>query len=130
MTSQNRALGLASAAAVIVIWSGFIVFSRAGVTTGLTAYDVTALRFMVAGLVSLPFALFAWPRHLPLRAQAMIAFSGPGMVYSLLMYLGLSQASAAYGGVFANGGLPVFTMVIAWLIGRERPNRGQIAGAV
>lgn len=33
---QNRTLGLAAALGVLVIWSGFIVFSRAGVQTALT----------------------------------------------------------------------------------------------
>ncbi len=129
MTETNRALGLASAFAVIIIWSGFIVVSRAGVTTGLTPYDVAALRFGVAGLVSIPFAILYWPRHLPWHAQVMIALTGPGILYSLMMYMGLSQASAAYGGVFANGVLPLVTMLFMFFLAKELPSRGRMLGA-
>lgn len=45
--------GLVAAAA----WSGYSVASRAGVTAGFSAFDLTALRFIVAGLVLLPLLL-------------------------------------------------------------------------
>ncbi len=123
MTKPNLALGLASAIAVIFIWSGFIVFSRAGVTTNLTPYDVAGLRFLVAGLIVLPFAYAWWPRQLSWPALAALALCGPGFVYSLLMFRGLEQASAAYGGVFANGSLPIFTAITAFLLAGDRPDR-------
>jgi drug/metabolite transporter (DMT)-like permease len=119
-------LGLASAAGVIFIWSGFIVFSRAGVTTSLTAYDITALRFMVGGGLVLPFLLSWWPRHLPLRDQIMMSICGPGALYTILMYLGLTDSSAAWGGVFANGSLPVFTTLLGVLVSRDFPGRKQL----
>lgn len=122
----NVFLGVASAIAVIFIWSGFIVFSRAGVTTELTAFDITALRFGVAGLLALPFAYAWWPRHLSIKAQAAMAICGPGAVYSVLTYLGLTEASAAYGGVFANGSLPIFTLLLLVVVFGERPRRLQI----
>ena len=46
MAKPNIALGISSAIAVIFVWSAFIVFSRAGVISNMTAYDVTALRFL------------------------------------------------------------------------------------
>ena len=124
--SPNFLLGIGSAVAVIFIWSGFFVFSRAGVTTSLTAFDITALRFGVASLLVLPFAHAWWPRHLSIKAQAIMAICGPGAVYSVLLYRGLSEASAAYGGVFANGSLPIFTLLLLVLLSGERPGRRQI----
>jgi drug/metabolite transporter (DMT)-like permease len=125
LAAPNVLLGIASALAVVSIWSGFLVFSRAGVVTSLTAFDITGLRFAVAGALVLPFIRSWWPRHLPLRAQLIIALSGPGAVYSVLMTLGLSESSAAYGGVFANGSLPIFTMMLGALAG-QHPNRNQL----
>lgn len=119
-------VGIASAVGVIFIWSGMIVFSRAGVITALTPYDLSALRFMVAGTLVLPFLRSWWPHHLPLRAMVIMVLCGPGIIYSLLLYLGLSEASAAYAGVFANGSLPIFTMVVAYLIARDTPGRTQL----
>ncbi len=119
-------LGTSSAVAVIFIWSGFIVFSRAGVNTSLTAYDITALRFVVAGALVLPFLRLWWPSQLPLHAIILMSVCGPGAAYSILMYLGLTEASAAYGGVFANGSLPIFTTLLTFFISREQPGRNQI----
>ena len=121
MPSSNLALGLASAIGVIFIWSGFMVFSRAGVTGGLTAYDLAALRFIIAGGLVVPFIYDWWPKRLPLGAQAVMALSGPGAIYTLLMYSGLSAAPAAYAGVFANGSLPIFTTRIVFLLSGDRP---------
>lgn len=126
MQQSNLPLGLASAIGIIFIWSGFIVFSRAGVTTGLMAYDISALRYSVAGLLVLPFLHKWWPSHLPLRAKVVMSLTGPGVIYSLLMYLGLSEASAAYAGVFANGSLPIFTTLIALILTRELPTLQQM----
>lgn len=121
MQQQNVTLGLISAVGVIFVWSGFIVFSRLGVTSPLTPYDVGALRFAVAGLATLPFAWKWWPRHLPWQVQALLALTGPGVIYSTMMYVGLSSAPAAYGGVFANGSLPIFTMLLGVIFVGERP---------
>ena len=125
MPSPNRSLGLVCAIVVVCMWSGFIVFSRLGVVGALTAYDVAALRFIVAGALTLPFALAWWPRHLGLGAQVVLMICGPGAVYSTMMFLGLSDASAAYGGVFANGTLPIFTMMIVFAVTGARPGAMQ-----
>ncbi|MGI9374332.1 MAG: DMT family transporter [Hyphomicrobiales bacterium] len=122
MQNSNPVLGVVCALGVICIWSSFIVFSRAGVTTALTAYDITALRLIVAGLATLPFAYWWWPRHLPVKVQALLSLSGPGVIYSTMMYHGLGEASAAYGGVFANGSLPIFTALFAFLVWQVVPS--------
>lgn len=124
--SNERTLGLLSAAGVFCIWSGFLVFSRAGVQSGLTPFDLTALRFLVAGALILPFAVAWWPRHLPLRAILSMSIFGPGVLYSVLMYFGLKHSSAAYGGVFANGTLPVFTILLGFFFARQVPSRRQL----
>lgn len=130
MTNRSVAIGIGSAIAVLCIWSGFIVFSRAGVLGGLTAYDVVAARFLVAGVLTLPFAWAWWPRNLPWQAVAIVALLGPGAIYTVLMFVGLAKASAAYGGVFANGGLPVFTMLVAFAVAGSRPGRAEVLGTL
>jgi drug/metabolite transporter (DMT)-like permease len=119
--SDERILGLLSAAGVFCIWSGFLVFSRAGVRSGLTPFDLTALRFLLASALILPFAAAWWPRHLPLHAILAMSVFGPGALYSVLMYFGLKNSSAAYGGVFANGSLPIFTILLGFLFVRRVP---------
>lgn len=130
MPQPSVAKGLAAACFILVIWSGFIVFARAGVLSGLTPYDVAALRFIVSGALTLPFAWWWWPRHLPVRVQILLALAGPGAIYSMMMFSGLANASAAYGGVFSNGALPIFTMLIAVAAAGIRPRGSQVLGAL
>jgi drug/metabolite transporter (DMT)-like permease len=124
--SNERILGLLSAAGVFCIWSGFLVFSRAGMQSGLTPFDLTALRFLVTGALILPFAMAWWPRHLPLHATLSMSIFGPGALYSVLMYFGLKDSSAAYGGVFANGTLPIFTILLGFVFARRVPSGRQL----
>lgn len=124
--SNERILGLLSAAGVFCIWSGFLVFSRAGMQSGLTPFDLTALRFLVASALILPFAIAWWPRHLPLHATLSMSIFGPGALYSVLMYFGLKDSSAAYGAVFANGSLPIFTILLGFFFTRRVPPRRQL----
>ncbi|MEM8773627.1 MAG: DMT family transporter [Pseudomonadota bacterium] len=121
----NVKLGLISAILVLLIWAGFLVVSRAGAKTALTAGDITALRFMVAGTLTLPFMWHWWPRHLSWRVALLVAVTGPGIFYGMFMYLGLAEITAAYGGVFANGTIPIFTVLLVVLITGIWPGRGQ-----
>ncbi|WP_317055289.1 DMT family transporter [Roseovarius rhodophyticola] len=124
---QNVSLGIASAVAVLIIWSAFFVFSRAGVQTTLTAGDIAALRFTVAGVICLPFLWAWWPRHIPIWAAAILSMTGPGMIYTMCMYIGLSEASVAYAGVFSNGALPIFTGALVAYVSHQLPGRIQAA---
>lgn len=128
--TYNRAQGLAAAFGVLVIWSCFIVFSRAGVKTELTPGDITALRFLVAGALTLPFAWAWWPHHLKPTPFVIMALCGSGALYSMLLFIGLSETSAAYAGVFTNGALPFFTLMIVIAITRVLPNRLQVLSLV
>ena len=130
MPKRNIPLGIFCAIMIIFIWSGFMVFSRAGVTSNLHAYDVAALRFMVAGALVLPFCKAWWPSHLPLKAKLLMACCGPGAIYTIIMYFGLVEASAAYGGVFSNGSLPIFTMLLVFFISGEKPFRNQLIAII
>ncbi|MEM7743344.1 MAG: DMT family transporter [Pseudomonadota bacterium] len=121
MTAPNVRTGLLAAIGVLFVWSGFIVFSRAGIVAGLTPYDLVAMRFMVAGTLTLPFAIAWWPRHLPVKVQVLLAAAGPGAIYSTMMFTGLGQSSAAYGGVFSNGAMPIFTMLLVLIVTRTKP---------
>jgi len=116
-------LGYLSALGVVAIWSSFIVISRLGLTSGLTAYDVTALRFIVGAVITLPFVILHWPRHVAWKNVVFLIIFGPGALYSVIMYLGLARSPAAYAGVFANGTIPIFTALLAFTLLGERLNK-------
>ena len=102
--------GLLAALLVVVFWSGFNLVSRFGATTSFSPFDIAAMRYGVSGTIALPFFLrFVpmrdWPRH------AVLACVG-GLAYALCVYWGFAFAPSAHAGVFVNGGIPFWTIVI------------------
>lgn len=121
---ETRAAGYAAACTIMLIWSSWLVVSRYGTESGLTPYDLAALRYGISGLISLPFVLYFKPwRTMPfLRIVVLTILLGP--LYILLVFGGFIFAPAAHGGIFMNGVLPLVTLVIGrlWLsepIGRR-----------
>jgi drug/metabolite transporter (DMT)-like permease len=107
---SDHTRGLLAAGVVVLCWSGFNIVSRFGSTGALTPYDIAALRFAVSGLLALPFFLrmvpvAEYPRYFTL---AMVA----GVGYSLLAYSGFVHAPTAHAGVFINGGIPFWTVIL------------------
>jgi drug/metabolite transporter (DMT)-like permease len=126
---NNTVLGLTAAVIVVFIWSGWLIVTKVGAESTLTIFDIAALRFGLSGLVSLPVVIYFKPwQGLPLRRIAVLALLA-GVPYVLLSFAAFTFAPAAYGGVFMNGLLPAFTLVVAWLWLKERPRRWQLGGA-
>ena len=68
------------------------------------------MRFGVSGAIALPlFLRFVprqdWPRH------AVLALFG-GLGYGIMVYSGFAFAPSAHAGVFVNGGIPFWTVII------------------
>ena len=124
---ENRRIGLAAAFGVLFVWSGFYVVSRAGLLSPLKGTDIVALRILVAGAITLPFAWRWWPRHISFWKAMLLAATGPAVLYSLIFYAGLRQTSVAFAGVFANGSLPIFTVLIVGLVLGAWPGRVRFA---
>lgn len=102
--------GLLAALLVVMFWSGFNIVSRFGATASFTPFDIAAMRYGVSGTIALPFFLRfvpmrEWPRH------AVLACVG-GLAYGLCVYWGFAFAPSAHAGVFVNGGIPFWTIVI------------------
>lgn len=117
--------GYLAALATVVIWAGFILISRLGGKTGLTGWDIVALRLGTASLVLLPFSL-----KLPAGTWRdgklwTLALSG-GLTFLVLVYAGLKLAPAAHGGILMPGMQPFLVTAMAWLILGARPPRQRI----
>jgi len=57
-TTSDYTRGALYGLAAVCIWAGFIVVSRLGGRTSLTPWYVAAIRFAVAGLLLLPYAMW------------------------------------------------------------------------
>ena len=121
-------LGTAAAISVVFFWSGWIVVSRIGVNNILTVYDVAGFRFSVGAAVALPYVIWrrTWQGLTPLRVLVLALTSG--IPYALLSYFGFIYASAAHGGVFLNGCLPVFTALFGWIWVGQKSRLSQVFG--
>lgn len=125
---RTTLIGLGGALGVTCVWTGWIVITRFGVTNSLSPYDLTALRFGIAGTIALPWVI--WNRTwtgLTLGRTAVLAVCS-GFIYALVSYYGFRYAPAAHGGVFMNGALPALTVLVAWLWIRDRIYRSQAVG--
>ncbi len=112
--ASERRLGFACAVAVLFIWTGFILASRAGAKGVLTSWDMAALRFAVSFAALLPVALRGVLRGVPLhRILALAATAGYG--FALLAYAAFELAPAANGAVLLPGALPFVTTLLALL---------------
>ncbi len=117
--------GYVAAMATVVIWAGFILMSRMAGKTGLTGWDIVALRLGTASLVLLPFSL-----NLPAgtwRSGKLwtMALSG-GLTFLVLVYAGFKLAPAAHGGILLPGMQPFLVTALAWLMVGARPPRQRL----
>jgi len=126
----RTALAIGAAVLAMLIYASQFVLSRWSMQRTLSLWDLAALRFTVAGLLSLPVLL----RHRPAGAvgwRRVAALSiAAGAPYTLIMYGGLVLAPAAHGAVIVTGVTAVVTTALAWLWFGVRPSPARTAGLV
>lgn len=129
--SPRLAVGFACGILAALIWGVQAVVSRQSVTDGLSAGDVTILRFLAAALVLLPFA-FQRLKPFPVgrlgwkKALILTAIVGPS--YSLILVGGAHFAPALHSSVISPGLIPVATALLAFLLLGERASALRLAG--
>jgi drug/metabolite transporter (DMT)-like permease len=134
LSVRERRIGVASAIALLLIWTTFILVTRFSARRTLLPFDIVFLRFLCSGLLILPFAL---RRRAQLRAGlggtealkrgatlAMIA----GVIYCSFAYAGFYFAPAAHAAVLLAGSLPLATAALAVLLLGERLTTWGIGG--
>lgn len=127
--NRDAVLGVLAGVGVLLLFAGFLVVSRFGATSTLTVFDMSGLRFGIAGICTIPFFLkIRWPR-ISLR-QAFTIAATSGAPFTLFVFGGMSFAPVAHGGVVINGAMPVFAALIAWVAFGDRLGGWRIAGVV
>ncbi|MDP0929463.1 DMT family transporter [Paracoccus onubensis] len=121
---RKRLTGILWAALTVVIFAGWFVVTRFGVTRELGIWDITALRFGVGTVLLGPvlirqrttLSFAAWVKG---AAFAMLW----GAPFVLLVALGLSLTSAAQAASIAPTLMPLFAGIFAWTFLGERQGR-------
>ncbi len=124
-------LGIGCGLLTSLIWGVQSVVSRQSVADGLSAADVTILRFVVASLILLPLALRRM-RPFPVGAlgwrRALILTALAGAPYALVLVGGATFAPALHASVIVPGLIPVMTVALAFLVMGERPGPVRLIG--
>ncbi len=105
----------------ISIWVGWILLTRYGVTTSLSPYDITALRFACAGLLLMPIVIrdgFGIGK-ISLKTWLIICF-GAGVPYVLIASSGLQFAPSAHAGALIPGTMPLWAALLAMMFLHEK----------
>lgn len=119
--NNNRLTGFAAGLSYALIWSSWLVMTRLGVTTTLTAGDVATLRFAVPAILLAPM-LTGRARHAiaaaPWKTLVIMAI-GAGAPMFLLAAYGMRYAPAAHAGALLPGSMPLFVAILSLLVLRE-----------
>jgi len=127
----DRITGVIAGLMVVMIWSGWIIISKWGLSRALTVWDVTGIRFASAGLLVLIYALVSKYSLKSLFTLPIIASSlACGSLYVCASLIGLLMSDAANTGVIINGTLPIMCACILYLWNKTRLLAPQYIGIV
>lgn len=110
--------GLAYALCAVMIWTGFILVSKAGALAALAIPDMIMVRFGTAFVL---FSPFIW-QHRKVICQWRMAVLGGigGLAYALSVFTGFANAPATHAALLLPGLMPIMIAVFAYFIAGER----------
>ncbi len=118
-TTAEYARGALFGLAAVLIWAGNIVVAGVGLRSSLTPWDISAIRFAVAGLVLVPYLMrsgLALDRLGWIGLAALVLGGAPTV---LLANAGLLFAPASHAGALFPGVMPLVVAVLAAAILKE-----------
>ena len=102
------------------IWGGWPVFSKMATLNAVTPWDITAIRFIVAGLLLLPMLIIRFKITKTLLIKGFFLSIGAGVPYVLMATLGLTIAPSSHFGIIAPSTMLLFTTLGSiFLIGEK-----------
>ena len=128
--ASPQATGVALGVLAAVIWGSYFALARAGVSVGLYATDIAAIRYGVAGLIMLPWLLRSGAMGMAgiglMRACALALLVGP--LFIIIGVSGYNFAPFAHGAVVQPAALTLGSIGLASLVLRDRPTVARIIG--
>jgi drug/metabolite transporter (DMT)-like permease len=129
ISAKPHLVGSLAALGSVLIWSGWIVFTRHGVTTDVPAVTLGLLRYAIPTLVMLPLLVrsgAAYRKAGWLKCAIMVC--GSGAPFFLICSLGMTFAPASHVGVMLPGVMPMFVALFAVLLLGERFGGARLFG--
>lgn len=125
---SNNYLGYIGIFSALTIWTSWMILTRVASLTNLSSLDLSALRFLVAGGLLLPFAIIRLRKKL-FSKPLLVLSALMGAPYMILVATGIHHSSAAHAATFINGSM-VLTSVIFASILLQNKIRPHIFGAI
>ena len=116
--SQNTLKGLGYALAAVLIWTGFILISKAGAVSSMAVPDMLMVRFGTACLLFSPFIYKH--RKVILQWRMFVLGAIGGVAYGVSVFTGFALAPATHAALLLPGLMPVMIAVLAYFIANER----------
>lgn len=114
-----RSQGYLFVAITMVIWGGFTLSSRLNAQWGISAWDITALRFALAFCILMPILIYKKDTAFLWHKEPFLLAMIGGVGYCLTSYTAFHYVPAAHAAIFLNGFVPLCTAVAAWLFFKE-----------
>jgi len=122
-------LGVAGALIAVLIWGGWIILTRLGVTTEFAPGDIVFLRFLIIAVILAPLL---WRRRAQLSRgkiwHYLIMILGAGAPYMLVAANSMRFAPVSHIGVLMPGTMPLFVSLYALLLYGERLGKWKLLG--
>lgn len=115
---SDQRIGYSFALAAALIWAGFILVSKMGGMSELLAFDVIAIRYITCATILLPIWWFKFRFNLFTPRLIMCSVIG-GLAYALCAFSGFQLASASHAAILLPGMMPLFIIVLSFLINKE-----------
>jgi drug/metabolite transporter (DMT)-like permease len=126
------ACGVACGATMAIGASLSFAAARAGIVAGIRAEDLVLLRFLIAGIIFLPFVIRWGPRSLAgigwARGLILLALGGP--VFALLQLGGYSYAPLAHGALIMPPTVTILSTALAAVTLNEQLTPAHLSGAI
>ena len=127
--SRNRLVGILSILFAVFVWVGWTVASSYSVRAGLTAYDLTALRFGTAAGIMLPVVFRKGLRMGPWGIWGGLALAlTMGATYNTITVSGMRFAPTSHASGIIINTMLVLTTAGAILFLKERTTRLRLCG--
>ncbi len=114
-----RSQGYLYVAITMCIWGGFTITSRLNAQWGISAWDITALRFALAFCILMPILLYKKDTAFLWKKEPFLLAMIGGVAYCLTSYTAFHYVPAAHAAIFLNGCLPLCTAVAALVLFKQ-----------
>ncbi|WP_119304232.1 DMT family transporter [Dongia deserti] len=129
ISSKPMLVGSLAALSSVLIWSGWIVFTRHGVTTDVPPVTLGLLRYSIPTVIMLPLLLRSGGAYRRAGwAKCAIMICGSGAPFFLICSLGMTFAPAAHVGIMLPGVMPMFVALFSVLLFGERFGGARLVG--